>query len=125
MSLSDKDIDEIIAELNINDIYYILYIASKWFEKMKRAEYMLRRITSQLGIYRSSTGGEDFIKAFIREELSKALGSRVEAGGEIEIVETPETREKLRRVIEMVKKKERGEGEPEGEAGKKENNGKE
>jgi len=109
VSLSDKDVDEIIAELNINDIYYMLYIASKWFERMKRAEYMLRRITSQLGIYRSSTGGEDLIKAFIREELSKALGSRVEAGGEIEIVETPETREKLRRVIEMVKKKERGE----------------
>jgi len=115
MSLSDKDVEEIIAELNINDIYYMLYIASKWFERMKRAEYMLRRISSQLGLYKSSTGGEDFIKAFIREELSKALGSRAETPEAMEIEESPESREKLKRVIEMVKKKERGEEKPEEE----------
>jgi hypothetical protein len=112
MSLSDKDIEEIIAELNINDIYYMLYIASKWFERMKRTEYMLRRIASQLGLYRSSTGGEDFIKAFIREELSKALGTQAGTSEAIEIEETPERREKLRRVIEMVKKKEKEEEKP-------------
>jgi hypothetical protein len=103
MSVSDKDIEEIIAELNINDIYYLLYIASKWFERMKRAEYMLRRIASQLGVYRSSTGGEDLIKAFIREELSKALGSRGSESEEIALEESPESREKLLRVIEKVK----------------------
>jgi hypothetical protein len=118
MSLSDKDIEEIIAELNINDIYYMLYIASKWFERMKKAEYMLRRITSQLGLYRSSTGGEDLIKAFIREELSKALGTQTGTSEAIEIEETPETREKLRRVLEMIKKKEKREEKP--EEGKKE-----
>jgi hypothetical protein len=120
MSLSDKDIEEIISELNINDIYYILYIASKWFERMKRAEYMLRRIASQLGLYRSGTSGEDFIKAFIREELSKALGTQAGTSEAIEIEESPESREKLKRVIEMVKKKERGEEKP--EEGKKEEN---
>jgi len=111
VSSSDKDIDEILDELNINDIYYMLYIASKWFERLKKAEHMLRRISSQLGLYRSSASGEDFIRAFIREELSRALSSRGEASEEIEVVETPETREKLRRVIEMVKRKERGEGD--------------
>jgi len=118
MSLSDKDIEDIIAELNINDIYYMLHIASKWFERMKKAEYMLRRITSQLGLYRSSTGGEDLIKAFIREELSKALGTQTGTSEAIEIEETPETREKLRRVLEMIKKKEKREEKP--EEGKKE-----
>ena len=106
MSVSDKDIEEIIAELNINDIYYLLYIASKWFERMKRAEYMLRRITSQLGVYRSSTGGEDLIKAFIREELSKALGSKGSESDEIALEESPESREKLLKVIEKIKSSE-------------------
>jgi hypothetical protein len=73
---------------------------------------MLRRITSQLGLYRSSTGGEDLIKAFIREELSKALGTQAGTSEAIEIEETPERREKLRRVIEMVKKKEKEEEKP-------------
>jgi hypothetical protein len=112
MSLSDKDIEEIISELNINDIYYMLYIASKWFERMKKTEYMLRRIASQLGLYRSSTGGEDLIKTFIREELSKALGTQAGTSEVIEIEESPERQEKLRRVIEMVKKKEKREEKP-------------
>jgi sirohydrochlorin ferrochelatase len=109
VSLSDKDIEEIISELNINDIYYMLYIASKWFERMKKAEHMLRRIVTQLGIYRYSTGGEDIIKAFIREELARALGRTPQEAEAIQLEETPETREKLKKVLEMIKRKERGE----------------
>ena len=104
MSLSDRDIEDIIAELNINDIYYMLYIASKWFDRMKKAEYLMRRIASQLGISNRYGSGEDLVKAMIKEELSRALN--LKTGEEnIEIEETPETREKLRKVLDMIKSK--------------------
>jgi len=112
--LDDRDIDEIIAELNINDIYYMLYIASKWFDRMKKAEYLMRRIASQLGISSRFGSGEDLVKAMIKEELSKALN--LKTGEEsVEIEETPETREKLRRVLDMIKSKSKKniEGKPE------------
>lgn len=104
MSLSDREIEEIIAELNINDIYYMLYIASKWFDRMKKTEYLMRRIANQLGVGSRYGSGEDLVKAMIKEELSRALN--LKTGEEsIEIEETPETREKLRKVLDMIKSK--------------------
>jgi len=104
MSLSDSDVENIIAELNINDIYYMLYIASKWFDRMKKAEYLMRRIASQMGISSRYGGAEDLVKAMIKEELSRALNLKAgEEGTEVE--ETPETREKLRKVLDMIKSK--------------------
>jgi ribosomal protein L30/L7E len=112
MSLSDKDIDEIIAELNINDIYYMLYIASRWFDRMKKTEYLMRRIANQLGVGGRYGSGEDLVKAMIKEELSRALNLRT--GEEsIEIEETPETRERLRKVIDMIKSKKQKKAEEE------------
>jgi len=104
VSLSDREIEEIIAELNINDIYYMLYIASKWFDRMKKTEYLMRRIANQLGVGSRYGSGEDLVKAMIKEELSRALN--LKTGEEsIEIEETPETREKLRKVLDMIKSK--------------------
>jgi ribosomal protein L30/L7E len=104
VSVSDKDIEEIIAELNINDIYYMLYIASRWFDRMKKTEYLMRRIASQLGIGSRYGSGEDLVKAMIKEELSRALNLKTGEEG-IEVEETPETREKLRKVLDMIKSK--------------------
>lgn len=112
MSLSDRDVEDIIAELNINDIYYMLYIASRWFDRMKKAEYLMRRIANQLGIGSRYGSGEDLVKAMIKEELSRALNLRT--GEEsIEVEETPETREKLRKVLDMIKRKRSVESKPE------------
>lgn len=120
MSLSDKDIEDIIAELNINDIYYMLYIASRWFDRMKKAEYLMRRIAGQLGISGRYGSAEDLVKTMIKEEFSRALG--LKTGEEsIEIEETSETREKLRKVLDMIKSKSKknAEDKPEEKPGEK------
>lgn len=120
MSLDDKDIEEIIAELNINDIYYLLYIASKWFDRMKKTEYLMRRIASQLGVGSRYGSGEDLVKAMIKEELSRALSLKTEEE-DVGVEETPETREKLRRVLDMIKNrsKKNAESKPEEKPGEK------
>jgi hypothetical protein len=105
MSISDRDVDEIIEQLSINDIYYLLYIASRWFDRMKRAEYMLRKIASDLGVFKSSSSGEDFIRSFIKQELSRMIMPQQAEPAEQLVLDSQESIEKLRRVIEMVKSK--------------------
>jgi len=120
VSLDDKDIEEIIAELNINDIYYLLYVASKWFDRMKKTEYLMRRIASQLGVGSRYGSGEDLVKAMIKEELSRALNLKT-GEEDVGVEETPETREKLRRVLDMIKSKSKksAEDKPEEKPGEK------
>lgn len=101
MSIREDVIEEIINNLNINDVYLLLYIAYKYFEKLKRSQAMMRRIASMLGST-STSPRDEFIARLMESYLQQQLPqpqTQLEEGlpeGDIE---------RVRRILELYKEK--------------------
>lgn len=99
MSIREDVIEEIINNLNINDVYLLLYIAYKYFEKLKRSQAMMRRIASMLG---STSTRDEFIarlmESYLQQQLPQPQTQLEEEMPQGDI-------EKVRRILELYKEK--------------------
>ena len=101
MSVREDVVEEIINSLNINDVYLLLYIAYKYFEKLKRSQAMMRRIASMLGST-SSSSRDEIIARLMESYLQQQLPQPQTQLGE----EMPQGDiERVRRILELYKEK--------------------
>lgn len=101
MSVREDVIEEIINNLNINDVYLLLYIAYKYFEKLKRSQAMMRRIASMLGST-STSPRDEFIARLMESYLQQQL-PQPQTQLEEEIPQGDI--ERVRRILELYKEK--------------------
>lgn len=109
MSIRDDVVDEIINNLSINDVYLLLYISYKYFEKLKRSQSIMRRIASMLSSTPASTRDE-FIARLIESYLQQQLPhpqSQPQPQTQTQLEEKiqEEDIERVRRILELYKQK--------------------
>lgn len=101
MSIREDVIEEIINNLNINDVYLLLYIAYKYFEKLKRSQAMMKRIASMLGSTSTSPRDEiiaRLMESYLQQQLPQPQTQLEEEMPQGDI-------ERVRRILELYKEK--------------------
>lgn len=94
-------IEEIINNLNINDVYLLLYIAYKYFEKLKRSQAMMKRIAALLGSS-STSPREEFIARLMESYLQQQLPQQQPQLGDESLQGDIE---RVKRILEIFKEK--------------------
>jgi len=101
VSIREDVVEEIINNLNINDVYLLLYIAYKYFEKLKRSQAMMRRIASMLGST-SASPRDEFIarlmESYLQQQLPQAQTQLQEEIQQGDI-------ERVKKILELYKEK--------------------
>jgi hypothetical protein len=119
VSEDKRRLEDIVKELSVDDVLLMARIVSMYIEKVYRARSQLQRAMSILGVTRPSSEREmlqDIVVNIVREEIARRFGGAgamqmgLQEREEEEISE--ETYQKLRSVLEKVKKIERGEEKP-------------
>lgn len=116
MSEDKRRLEDIVKELSVEDVLLMARIVSMYIEKVYRARSQLQRAMSILGATRPSSEREmlqDIVVNIVREEIARrfsgagAVPVAPQVAEEEEVSE--ETYQRLRSVLEKVKKIEKGE----------------